>query len=98
MLLPPTAREATAASGPARESLLAIGPDSKSNKDKHHDIPNGAQVSGTQMPFQTRQHRPRTDDAVHLPWLDSDCIREFQHGSECTKGKSSQTNKKEIGI
>ncbi len=62
-----------------------LGPGGKPQKDQHYGLSEKAQMSGTQIPVQSRQHRPRTHDAVHLPRSDHHCIGEFQYGSECSQ-------------
>ncbi len=75
----------TATPRPAGELLPELGPGSKPQKDQHYGLSEKAQMSGTQIPVQSRQHRPRTHDAVHLPRPDHHCIGEFQYGSECSQ-------------
>ncbi len=70
---------------PAGQLLPELGPGSKPQKDQHYGLSEQAQMSGTQIPVQSRQHRTRTHDAVHLPRPDHHCIGEFQYGSECSQ-------------
>ncbi len=77
---------------PAGQPLPELGPGSKPQKDQHYGLSEYAQMSGTQIPVQSRQHRPRTHDAVHLPWPDHHCIEEFQFGSECSQRSSLKSS------
>ncbi len=67
--------------------LPELGPGGKPQKDQHYGLSEKAQMSGTQIPVQSRQHRSRTHEAVHLPRPDHHCIGEFQYGSDALKDK-----------
>ncbi len=85
VLLSSTPQGLTATPRPAGQLLPELGPGSKPQKDQHYGLSEQAQMSGAQIPVQSRQHRTRTHDAVYLPRPDHHCIGEFQYGSECSQ-------------
>ncbi len=72
-----------------KETSPVLGPGCKPQKDQHYGLSEKAQMSGAEIPVQSRQHCPRTHNAIHFNAVlhrpDHCCIREFQYGSECSQ-------------
>ncbi len=69
------------------EQLLPeLGPGSKPQKDQHYGLSEQAQMSGAQIPVQSRQHRTRNTRCSILTSAWSSLHRgSFQYGSECSQ-------------